>query len=186
MIAVFNSVKCVLLVLLGVLTFGGCTSDFDLNLPDETQSLKFDKAEVSARPGTQLHFHTSLKGANEVPTPQITNAVGQVTVKITKDESKIHYKITVGNIENVTAAHFHFAKGGVNGFGAPVAPLYSNPAQPSGPDDGVLAEGDIMAGDVINAFAGDLVALIDAMRAGNIYVNVHTQQVPGRLIRGQL
>ena len=64
--------------------------------------------------------------------------------------------------------------------------------------DGVLAEGTITAADLVGPLAGHpLSDLIDAIQAGNAYVNVHTNDgvaptntgpgdFPGGEIRGQL
>jgi hypothetical protein len=66
---------------------------------------------------------------------------------------------------------------------------------PSGPpaqlipgrSNGVLAEGVITADNLVNALAGQpLEALLEAIRAGNAYVNVHTSQFPPGEVRGQI
>ncbi len=156
------------------LTLLGCSNETVFDLQEDT---------LSARNGTQLQFNTTLSVKNVVSDePIVSKAVGQAIVKISKDETKIHYKITTANIDNIFAAHFHMAPAGSNGD--VVAPLYGN--TPSGPDNGVLAEGYITAGNVVGALAGDLDALIAAIRSGNIYVNVHTADNPGGEIRGQL
>ncbi|MGB5369175.1 MAG: CHRD domain-containing protein, partial [Flavobacteriaceae bacterium] len=138
---------------------------------------------LKANLGDKFNFTTSLKGSNEVPAA-ITKAAGHVSVKISKDEQSIYYKITAANIDDVRASHFHLAPTGVNG--PVVVTLYSNPVQPSGPQNGVLAEGVVTAANVTGTLAGDLVSLISAIRTGNIYVNVHTSNYPGGELRGQL
>jgi len=51
----------------------------------------------------------------------------------------------------------------------------------------LLAEGTITASDLVGPLAGQpLSALIEAMRAGNTYVNVHTVQFPAGEIAGQI
>lgn len=133
---------------------------------------------------TKLRFTTHLSGANEVPGND-SKANGQAIVTISKDESTIHYKLITANIKNVKFSHFHLAPAGVNG--GVVVTLYVNPnAQPSGPANGVLAEGYITSENITGALAGDMSGLISAIRAGNIYVNVHTQQIGSGELRGQL
>lgn len=179
----FNSAKSILLLSAFSFALMGCSNETVLDLQEET--LKSDQSELSARNGTQLHFNTTLSGKNTVP-PIASKAVGQGIVKISKDETKIHYKITTANIENVSAAHFHMAPAGQNG--GVVAPLYSNPAHPSGPANGVLAEGYITAETLGGGEVGaeKLYDLIIAIRSGNIYINVHTSAHGGGEIRGQL
>lgn len=131
----------------------------------------------------KLNFTTSLKGSNEVPAVD-TKAAGHVSVKISKDETSLYYKITAANLDNVSAAHFHVAPTGVNG--GVVAFLFSNPDQPSGPQNGVLAEGSITEADLIGTLAGNFAGLIEAIRTGNVYVNVHSTDFPSGELRGQL
>jgi hypothetical protein len=51
----------------------------------------------------------------------------------------------------------------------------------------VLATGTITAADLVGPLAGQpLSALVDAMEAGETYVNVHTSQFPAGEIRGQI
>jgi hypothetical protein len=151
----------------------------------EKESFSDDLTRERATPvdvrASDFNFTASLAGYNEVP-PTNSNAAGECIVRIAKDESSIYYKLIAANIDDVTASHFHMAPEGVNG--GVVAFLFSGP-QP-GPQNGILAEGTITAADVINALEGDLDALIDAIREGNIYVNVHTTANPGGEIRGQV
>lgn len=152
----------------------GCTTE-----SMETGTEVFD---LKANNGYQ--FNAALKGTYSVPANDSKGA-GQAIVRISKDESKIHYKLITANIENVLFAHFHMAPAGSNG--GVVATLYfnSNP-QPSGPANGVLAEGYIMADDVSGALDGDISGLVEALRNGMIYVNVHTAAIPSGELRGQL
>jgi hypothetical protein len=52
--------------------------------------------------------------------------------------------------------------------------------------NGILVEGTATAADVSGPLAGDLDALIAAMRAGDTYVNVHTVEFRPGEIRGQI
>ena len=176
---VLTSRLCFLLLSAVPLLFLACTSDgtsVDLSELDTKTSEKFD------RRSSNFNFSASLKGANEVQ-PVATNATGNVNVKISKDESSIYYKVTVGNIDNVRASHFHMAPPGVNG--PVVVTLFTDP-RPAGRTNGVLAEGTISASDVTGLLAGDLDALIDRIRNGRIYVNVHTVEFPSGELRGNL
>jgi len=51
----------------------------------------------------------------------------------------------------------------------------------------VLAEGTITAANLVGPLAGlTLNDLLDAVKAGNAYANIHTTQNPGGEIRGQI
>ena len=133
------------------------------------------------------NFRAHLSGAEEVP-PADTPAQGQAIFKLSADGTELHYKLIVANIENVTQAHIHLAPVGQNG--GVVAWLY--PAGPPaqlilGRSPGVLAAGTITGDDLVGELAGQsLDDLIDAIKAGNAYVNVHTAQFPGGEVRGQI
>lgn len=155
-----------------------------LGCSPESTEITSDLQQFDAKVDTheKYSFTTSLKGVNEVPSNE-SKASGQAIVKISKDETYLEYKLIVANIEDVRMAHFHMAPAGTNGgivtwlFGVANPPIDYN---------GVLAEGIITADDVTGGIEGDFQALIDAIRAGNIYVNVHTSAYPGGEIRGQL
>ena len=143
-------------------------------------------AGTSANPASG-HHHAHMTGAQEVPARD-TLAQGQTTFRISRDGESISYRLIVANIENVLQAHIHMAPAGSNG--GIVVWLYPSapPAQLiPGRTQGVLAEGVITASSLVNALAGaPLSDLIDAMRAGNTYVNVHTTQFPPGEVRGQI
>ena len=135
------------------------------------------------------NFRTHLDGDEEVPV-RPTDAQGQANFKLSDDGLSIDYKLNVANIENVTQSHIHLAPKGVSGgivvWLYPSAPPFA-PTLIAGRSDGTLAEGVITAGRLINALAGHpLSDLLNAIKAGNAYVNVHTSQFPPGDIRGQI
>src|SRR4030042_3516190 len=92
---------------------------------------------------------THLYGREEVP-PVETQAQGQAIFMLSKDGQTLYYKLIAANINNILQAHIHLAAEGVNG--PVVAWLY--PSQPPavpipGRFSGVLAEGEINAGDLV-------------------------------------
>lgn len=135
-----------------------------------------------------------LSAAEEVPT-NASLARGQTVLKLSPDGTELDYRLIVANLDNPIAAHIHLAPEGANG---PVVAFLYGPAAPgSGRTSGVLATGTITADDLVGPLAGEpLSALIDAIEAGDAYVNVHTNDggpvtnEPGDLptgeIRGQI
>jgi hypothetical protein len=130
---------------------------------------------------------THLNGDEEVPARD-TRAQGQAIFQVNEDGTAVSYTLIVANIENVTQAHIHLAPAGSNG--GIVAWLY--PAAPpsqliEGRTQGTLGEGTLTASSLVGSLAGQpLSALLDAMRNGGAYVNVHTLQFPPGEIRGQI
>jgi hypothetical protein len=137
--------------------------------------------------GVPKNSRTHLSGGEEVP-PNASAAQGQAIFQLSKDGTALSYKLIVANIENVRQAHIHRAAAGVNG--PIVAWLYPS-APPAvlipGRSQGPLGEGVITAASLVGPLAGQsLDVLLDAMQAGNTYVNVHTSQFPPGEIRGQI
>jgi hypothetical protein len=125
-------------------------------------------------------FRATLTGASEVP-PSGSTATGSAV--ITNVGGLISFRVDVGNINNVTAAHIHGpAAVGVN---APVRlNMYVPPAGTapvSFTTTGTLASG---VGTVPSGISTD--SLLVLLRNGNAYVNVHTTQFGGGEIRGQV
>lgn len=141
------------------------------------------------------NFRTHLSGAQEVPARD-TQAQGQATFALSPTGDALSYRVVVANIENVVASHIHLGAAGENG--AVVAFLYGNVPAGGGRTDGVLATGTITSADLIGPLSGQsLDDLLEAMRAGLTYVNVHTNDgvgdinsgpgdFPGGEVRGQI
>jgi hypothetical protein len=126
-------------------------------------------------------FHCVLKGGSPQP-------MAEVSFRLSEDGTQLHYTLKVHNLENITMAHLHLGK--VGQIGTPVVWLYPSSPPPKlipGKFDGVLAEGTITEEDLVGDLRGrPLSDLIREMRAGNIYVNVHTKGHPEGNICGQV
>ena len=135
-------------------------------------------------------FVANLSGFAEVP-PRQTDASGAVVVSLNPDGESLHYRLSVSNLQDITAAHLHLGLKDENG--PIVVPLLGQGAPgdaatpPSGVADGIIAEGDISADNLTGPLADTpLVVLMELLRSGAIYANVHTTQYPGGEIRGQM
>lgn len=159
---------------------------------------------------THINMGTHMRGDEEVltvpagaPHPADSRAQGQATFRV-NDDGTVDFKLIASNIDNVIMAHIHCGRAGQNGpvrmwlfpvIGPAGAPLLSG----GGAQDGVLASGTFNPTGVIcpAATLGQNMPLIDAMRAGLTYVNVHTNDgvapantgpgdFPGGEVRGQI
>lgn len=139
------------------------------------------------RAGAPENHRTHLTGDEEVP-PNDGRGQGQAVFKVSGDGSSVSFRLMIANIENTLMAHIHLAPAGSNG---PIV-VWLRPSGPPpqlvpGRFDGVYAEGTFTAANLVGPLAGrPLSDLVDAMRAGNTYVNVHTTQFPPGEIRGQI
>jgi CHRD domain len=124
----------------------------------------------------QTLFRAALSGANEVP-PRPTPATGSASLAL--DGDTVFFSIEVQQIDQVVAAHIHSGAVGVNG---PVrVDLFLGPA--TGPVNGLLVEGTFTAADVRGVTFEEI---LEQMRTGAAYVNVHTTEFPGGAVRGQV
>jgi len=141
------------------------------------------------------NFVAHLSASGEVPSNE-SLAQGQAIFHLSADGTQLDYKLIAANTDNVVFAHIHLAPAGVNG---PVVAFPFGPAAAGGGRfSGLLAEGTITEDDLIGPLAGqELTDLVDAMLAGNTYVNVHTNDgvapvgtgpgdLPAGEIRGQI
>jgi hypothetical protein len=142
-----------------------------------------------------------LNGYEEVPSIS-TGASGEFKARINKVGPSIDWELRYSDLDGaIQQSHIHFAQSGVNG-GITVflcTNLGNGPAgtQPC-PSPPAVISGTIVAGDVspnIPATAaargqglntGEIEELIEAMRVGATYVNVHSTMWPGGEIRSQI
>lgn len=158
-----------------------------------------------------FNLGTHMTGAEEVfvgapgaPTPADSRGQGEAIFRVNSDGTNVDFRLIASNIDNVIMSHIHCGPPGVNGpirmwlypvIGPAGAPAPSG----AGPQNGVLASGSFNPTGVIcpASAVGSNMPLLDAMRAGLTYVNVHTNDgtdgvntgpgdFPGGEIRGQL
>ena len=141
---------------------------------------------------------TILEGAQEVPSVTTDASGGALFVFNATGSELLRFRITVDNLDldgnqtgdvndDVTAAHIHLAPFGVNG---PIVVGFISPTMVDDlvvdPVKGVIT-GTITGDSLIADLSGEpLSRLIDEMRSGNTYVNIHTVANPGGEIRGQI
>jgi CHRD domain len=152
---------------------------------------------------------TRLTGYEEVPA-QSSAAKAKLRASIDGNQDEISYKLSYAGPFNtggtppapgvVTQAHIHFGQFGVNGgVSAFLCGTVSNPGpagtptcpQPPGEGSRVSVSGVVEPADVVGPAAqgiaaGEFDELVEAIRAGIAYANIHTNVNPAGEIRGQL
>ena len=120
-------------------------------------------------------FTAAMDGAQCLPEPIATPATGAVELRVSADGKKIDYKITLNKLSNPSQADLHVGAATQNGQAVvKLWPLGSAAAR-RGEVTGVLAEGSFDASDFIGPMTGTPMSdLLEEIRAGNTYVNVHT------------
>ena len=119
-------------------------------------------------------YKASMDGKQMLPEPIQTDASGAVEFAVSADGKSIAYKLSVVRLTNASAADVHLGPPSQNG--PVIARLYpSGKAGKQGEFSGVLAEGRLTGADLIGPLAGaGLADLLAELAAGNVYVNVHT------------
>jgi hypothetical protein len=127
-------------------------------------------------------FEAILSGSNEVPA-RATAANGRAHVIIHGDT--VSFSVEVDDITNLTVSHIHtgLPPGGPTVNGPVRVNLYTGGPVVTTADKMVLAQGSFNSSGVTGISYDQLLSEI---RAGNAYVNVHSQTFPGGEIRGQL
>lgn len=118
-----------------------------------------------------VRLATELSGANERPTPVVTEATGRAVFDLSVDSGQLDFEISVTGIPSATLAHLH--EGPVEGAGPPVVDLL--------PPGGTLTPDSPLRGTVFLT-----PTQISKILSGQYYVNVHTVANPGGEVRGQL
>ncbi len=196
---------------LGALAFlGGCATDQPAPTQVEEISVPVFAAHGGGSPVRRLA--TRLSGKEEVftpatpggPTPADSRARGKATFRISRDGGTVHFTHRASRISNIIMSHIHCGPAGANGpirmwLSPVIGPTGAPRPGGAGPHRGVISSGSFSpVGIVCPASAvGRDMPLLDAMRAGLTYVNVHTNDgvaptntgpgdFPGGEIRGQL
>jgi hypothetical protein len=136
------------------------------------------------------HVRADMNGYQE-NVSVFTTGRGQLTAKIDDDAMTIEYELSYSGLEGgaASASHIHFGardnNGGVSAF------LCGGGDKPPCPPTEGTVTGVIDAADVIGPAgqgieAGRFDKLVEAIRAGHTYANVHTPRWPGGEIRGQI
>lgn len=129
-------------------------------------------------------FRATLSGNNEVP-PVATETSGSFRLAFSRDRTKAEFRLRVNDGVRVTQAHIHCGPAGTNG---PVV-IFLAGFHPAGWDvDGWwVSNATITDANVVDPACGATLAdVAESIRAGNAYVNVHTDANAAGEVRGQI
>jgi hypothetical protein len=148
----------------------------------------------AAQDGAPLR--ATLTSYQEVPSVSST-AEGEFEARVAGDGRSFDYTLAYAGLQaDVVMSHIHFAQKSVNG--PIIVWLCGTAAQPgptgtqtcpgrSGVIRGTVTSANVLASPTTQQLAaGDLAALLEGMRAGSAYVNIHSTVSPGGEMRGQV
>jgi glucose/arabinose dehydrogenase len=132
-------------------------------------------------------FGARLSGAQEVP--PVTTDAGAIALFELNSDGSLSYEVrATGPIQNATVAHIHLGARAQNG---PVVLFLFGPTPPQNFQAGdLIATGTAHDSDVLARPPGfsipTIANLVERMRQGRAYANLHTSAHPGGEIRGQV
>ena len=142
-----------------------------------------DASDQHLRKGNYSLFGAFLTGTEEVP-PVAASGAGSAKFEVVNNGTGIKFEIRVANTKEIVAAHIHKADFGQNG---PIMVDLIHAQNPSGLENGLIAEGILTAQDLRPSFGSkNLNELIAVLNSGMAYVNLHTKSNPAGEIRGQI
>lgn len=130
-------------------------------------------------------FGARLSGTQEVP-PVMTRAGATARFALRRDGALEYELRATGPIHDATQAHIHLGARGQNG--PVVLFLFGLTAGVDFERGDLIARGTVSDSNVIAraGFTNTIAELVDRMRQGRAYVNLHTVAFPGGEIRGQV
>jgi glucose/arabinose dehydrogenase len=131
------------------------------------------------------HFAARLTGAEEVPA-EVTDASAVAQFVLNADGTLSYELRATGPIQNATASHIHLGARTQNG--PVVLFLYGPSAGENFQAGDLIARGTVNDSNVIErpGFTPTIANLVERMRQGRAYANLHTTAHPGGEIRGQV
>ena len=152
--------------------------------PNHARSQPVAKITITRVADDATKFLASLSGAGEVPPPALaSNAWGQADFMLNDNKTELIYRLKALKIDSgSTQAAIH--RGLPDGNGPVVAYLYE-PASPA-VDQRLNISGRLTQSDLAGPLADDFEGFVEALRAGELYVNISSRAYPGGEIRGQV
>jgi hypothetical protein len=141
-------------------------------------------------------FATTLESRQESPAVA-SPASGTFLAVLDEDARQLEFWLTFDDLQAaITQSHIHFAQPNINGAiviwlcgtgtGNTAGPAGTQVCPQQGTITGVITPENVIAATTQGISAGDFDKVIDALRKGLGYANIHTAQSPGGEIRGQL
>jgi hypothetical protein len=128
-------------------------------------------------------FSARLTGAQEVPAVA-SNATGRFSAQLQDNDTALSFRLSARGFNatnRILQSHIHIAARGANGNIA----VFLFPVSANGVDGRDFSvTGTVSAADMVNGFT--FAQLVQALRSGNAYANIHTTNHKGGEIRGQI
>ena len=149
-----------------------------------------DSRPDESRADRGRRFRAVLVGTEETPAI-FTAGSGRLTARIVDNDTRIEFTLTYANLTAAPlVAHVHFGQrnvaGGVSFFFCGGGGKPACPSSTSGTITGTVVAADVLGPVAQGIEPGDLAAIIQMMRTGFTYANMHTPLHTAGEIRGQL
>ena len=179
----YNQLALLAFLGLGVVSCQTMTEEVPFTPTAEEENVFANSGDENARKANSMEFGAFLTGSEEVPAVNSPGS-GAARFQLTDGGNALDFEVRVANTTGIVFAHLHQAVAGQNG---PVV-VTLIPAQPAaGLQNGVIATGKITKETLSGPLTGEeLSDLIDGLREGRIYVNIHTETNRSGELRGQV
>jgi hypothetical protein len=171
------------LVGLAVISCQTMTEETPITQEKAGESAETGSGNENLRKGFGTQFGAFLIGSEEViggsTNVLVSPGAGAASFTLSPDGNSLMYEIRVSNTTNIRFGHLHLAPAGVNG---PV--IVDILGAKPGLNNGVLITSEIRNENIKNGLT--VAQLVEEFKAGNIYVNIHTDANPGGELRGQI
>jgi len=156
----------------------------DLTVDEHAWTKPAAKITITHVADDAIKLLARLSGAGEVPPPVLaTNAKGQAEFTLNDDTAELSYRLKALTIESgAIQAAIHQGLPDDNG---PVVAFLYGPASPA-VGERLNIRGRLTQSELVGPLAGDFVGFVDALRAGELYVNINSNAYPAGEIRGQV
>jgi hypothetical protein len=133
-------------------------------------------------------YVAQMNAANEKPAANSSPGTGTATFTVDSTQTTVNFVVTyTGLSAGSTLSHIHAGTADVAGqVSVPFPQLVTGKTADTFSGSFTSAQVGAATGGTITIAKGDLAGLINAMKAGNAYAQVHSSANPGGEIRGQI
>lgn len=140
----------------------------------------------SSKSSGSFEVSTVANGEQEVP-EVMTETEAELELSFNEAFNEVEFDLDVFDGEDIILAHLHCALAGTNG---PVVVTLFEDTDGEDVDgslvDGTIANADIMPQMCGNIEVNNIASLYEAVLQRQVYLNVHSQEFPAGVVRGQV
>ncbi|QLG26499.1 CHRD domain-containing protein [Halorarum halophilum] len=143
---------------------------------------------VAQEEDSRTDFTAELLPENAVPPdyePASCDAEGVANFRLVEEEERVEYQLRLDGIEGVSGVHLHRGSSGENG--PHVVDIHKGePTGDTGEFFSLYARGEFLPDDFADDFDGSFADVVELIRDGETYLQVHRDDEGKEVVRGAL